>query len=746
MGNFRVDTLWPWLSFEAQDDPLGLRSPPAGFQPSGFGLTPFAYGATPGIGSEAVGLSNWRPPGTSTVPPSEPRPWWLFGDEPDPNTPWLHVRPPDGPPGFRVAPDGTVASSPTGNGTALGLDRQVPNVGSASPLVGGPFAQHAWPPTDLLADAQSWRSRPPGQGEGPDGRPGPRWSWLRTEATEEPPGLRVTSDGSVVFGQTGNGTAFGLDRQAPDVGLTVPFNGGPFAQQAWPLAEPPVETQPWWSRQPWQGEGLDGRFDLRWPWLRAEPADEPPGSGVKPDGPGNQSKPDEFNPLSFAYQPFGREALENIDVGGSQPQIGAAPTPLNPSQQSTGVDGPTAASMALPAAPVVAGSEAVGAALAEAARAALAEAAALAGRLAPAAARAASGPAAALSILVTPTNKQGDTIELGDGLRARTSTGQGSVAIERRADNGLLGTGIAARWERLPVDAELRVEKGGVARVLIDHQQLQAAVGAEATARALDAIGSAMARPPQKGNETRPSASTEDDSNQAPAPGGSSKPPTGPGPLGTAVEIGAKALERANRPQSEAREQAELIENWRQLLKRRGEPAQDGQYRGDGGVETALGVKLPPDVGEPAAGRNAFPEQEHLRKALIGEFELVNRIKAVRPDEIVLHFGNAPGAQGPDVLSIGRDRVINAWDSKSRSAERSVGPSMAASFKLDRAQVEAYVWKAINEGRLPREVGLEALQKFNDGTYNICTVGTGNAHDGMVEFFRNRESTGPRRH
>ena len=397
--------------------------------------------------------------------------------------------------------------------------------------------------------------------------------------------------------------------------------------------------------------------------------------------------------------------------------------------------------MAPPPAPVVASSEAVGAALAEAA--------ALAGRLAPAAAvaaRAASAPAAALSILVTPTNKQGDTIDLGDGLRARTSTGQCSVAIERRADNGLLGSGIAARWERLPVDAELRVEEGGVARVFIDHQQLQAAVGAEATARALDAIGSAMARPPKKGNETRPSASTEDDSNQAPAPGGSSKPPTGPSPLGTAVEIGAKALERANRPQSEAREQAELIENWRQLLKRRGEPAQDGQYRGDGGVETALGVRLPPDVGEPAAGRNAFPEQEHLRKALIGEFELVNRIKAVRPDEIVLHFGNAPGAQGPDVLSIGRDRVINAWDSKSRSAARSVGPSMAASFELDRDQVQVYVWKAINEGRLPREVGLEALQKFNAGTYNICTVGTGNAHDGMVEFFRNHKSSGPRRH
>ena len=110
---------------------------------------------------------------------------------------------------------------------------------------------------------------------------------------------------------------------------------------------------------------------------------------------------------------------------------------------------------------------------------------------------------------------------------------------------------------------------------------------------------------------------------------------------------------------------------------------------------TALGVRMPLDVGDPAVGREAFPEQEHLRKALIGEFELVNRIRTVRPDEIIVHFGNAPGAQGPDVLSIGRDRLINVWDSKSRSGERSVGPSMAASANLDRRKIEAYVWKAV---------------------------------------------------
>jgi hypothetical protein len=155
---------------------------------------------------------------------------------------------------------------------------------------------------------------------------------------------------------------------------------------------------------------------------------------------------------------------------------------------------------------------------------------------------------------------------------------------------------------------------------------------------------------------------------------------------------------------------------------------------------------MPPDVGDPAAGREAYPEQEHLRKALIGEYDLVNRIKAVRPDEVILHYGNAPGVQGPDVLSIGRDRIINVWDSKSRSAARSVGPSMAASSNFDRERVRAHVLKAIEEGRLSREVGLEALRKFYDGTYNVLTVGTGNAHDGLAEFFRNHRSSGPRRH
>jgi hypothetical protein len=548
MGNFRVDTFSPWLGFEVQDEPRGLRASD-GFH---LGLTPLADGATTGGSREVVGLSNWRPPGTSAVLQSEPRPWWLFGNELDPNTPWLYVRPPDGPPGFRVAPDGTVASGPEGNRTALGLDQQVSNVGPASPLVGGLLAQHPWPPTDQPADTQAGWFHPLGQGEGTDSRVGLHWPWLRAEATEEPTGLGVTPNGSIAPSQTGNGDALGLDWQASNVGPSVPFLGGPFAQQTWPMTEPPLEAKPWWSAQPRQGEGLEDRSDLRWPWLRAEPT-EPLGSGLKPEGSGDQPKPDEFNPLSFASQPLDQMPPESFVADGTaRLQVGVEPTPLDPSQQPSGVDGRTAASMALPTAPAVAGYEAAGAVLAEAA--------ARARQLAPAAARAASGPAAALSVLVTPMNSQGETIELGDGLRARTSPGQRSVKIERRADNGLLGTGFAARWETLPVDAELRVEKGGEARVLIDHQRLQAAVGPEATARALDAIGSKMARPPKEDEgDSRPQANAAKEPEKAPNPDNDRKPPNWPSALASTAPLAAKIWEQVNRPRSEAEDEARKL-------------------------------------------------------------------------------------------------------------------------------------------------------------------------------------------
>jgi hypothetical protein len=369
----------------------------------------------------------------------------------------------------------------------------------------------------------------------------------------------------------------------------------------------------------------------------------------------------------------------------------------------------------------------------------------VAGRLAPAAARAASGPAAALSVLVTPTNSQGETIELGDGLRARTSTGQRSVTIERRADNGLLGTGIAARWETLPVDAELRVEEGGTARVLIDHQQLQTAVGPEATARALDALGSKMARPPKKDEvDSRPQANAEKQLENAPNPDNNHKPPNWPDIVASTAAHAAKIWEQVNKPRSEAQDEAEIARACRSVMRARGEQTPDKQYREKDGYETAIGVRMHPLLPDPTPGRDFYPKDANHLKGYIGEAELANLVQA-QGNHFVVHFGNAPGVQGPDVLSIGRDGRFMVWDSKARSAERSVGPGMAASASLQRQQLQAYVEREITSGRLPPELGYHALREFDGGNYNVCTVGTANAHNGYVETMRGDRSTGPRR-
>ena len=740
MGNFGGNTFWPWLGFEAQDDPLSLLSSD-GFQPNDRGPMQFQSGTTSGSRREVVGLANWRPPGTPAVLQSQPRPWWLFGDETDPNMPWLHVRPPE-PPGFRVAPDGTVASGPTGNATALGFDRQASNAGPVSPFVSGPFAQRPSPLADQPADAQAGWSLPQGQGERPDSPSG--LPWLRADTTEEPPGFGVAPNDSIASSQTGNGATPRFDLQATNVGQTVPFVGAPFAQQTWPPTQASLGAQPWWSGQPGQGEEAESRSGLRWPWLRAEPTDEAAAFDVNRDGSGDRSNAEEFAPLSFAYQPFDQappatSVMEDTD----SPQVGAAPTSLNPSQQLSGVESPTAASIALAAAPAVAGCQSVGALLSEAARAAAAEAAALAGRLAPAAARAASGPAAALSVLVTPTNSQGETIELGDGLRARTSTGQASVTIERRVDNGVLG--IGARWEPLPVRAQLRVEEGGVARILIDHQQLQAAIGAEATTRALDAIASKMARPPNKGDgNSRSQADTAKQPESAPNPDSDHRPPSWLSIVASTAALAAKILEQVNGPRSEAEEEAQIAQGCRNVMRARGEQTPDKQYRGKDGYDTAIGVRMHPLLPDPTPGRDFYPEDPSHLRGYIGEAELANLVQA-QGNHVVVHFGNAPGIQGPDVLSIGPDGRFMAWDSKARSAERSVGPSMAASGFLKLEELQAYVEREITSGRLPPELGYRALREFDDGNYNVCTVGTANAHNGYVETVRNRKSSGPRR-
>lgn len=85
------------------------------------------------------------------------------------------------------------------------------------------------------------------------------------------------------------------------------------------------------------------------------------------------------------------------------------------------------------------------------------------------------------------------------------------------------------------------------------------------------------------------------------------------------------------------------------------------------------------------------------------------------------------------------------WDSKSRSEARRIGPAIISKASLKYQHAHNYLWEAINSGAITRDVGLKALQELNNGNYNICTVGTGNAYDGFFEAFRKGVSTGRRR-
>jgi hypothetical protein len=52
---------------------------------------------------------------------------------------------------------------------------------------------------------------------------------------------------------------------------------------------------------------------------------------------------------------------------------------------------------------------------------------------------------------------------------------------------------------------------------------------------------------------------------------------------------------------------------------------------------------------------------------------------------------------------------------------------------------------AIYAGRLAPEVGMKALKNAEAGNFIIATVGTGNAHEGLLEFVQYQVRPKPRR-
>ena len=482
--------------------------------------------------------------------------------------PWLRIEPEEDPPGFRVAGD---AANPIPGGTSFGLSNWQPSKSFQRPpwltvepqddpsgLRAGPGTTDSIPASTPFG-LSNWR--PPDSGRQPaeDDADGPLglFSWRPPHSLDQPSsiGFRMKADGSIDEARTGNTNPF--DAGVPTFGVS-------------PLqdTEQRLKSQPWWSEASRQAQ---------------------------------EAATPKFNPLSFAAPPsVPQPAVENA---GSDMFV-----PLSGKTTSLGGDlRPAAAGvMAATANAATAGAAPASQVVAEA----LSRAAGLAGRVAPTAAGAGSAAVGALPLLFIPTNTQSETVDLEDGVRARINPGQRTVEIERRVGTGLFGTGFGARWERLPVDAEVRVGKDGAATLVVDHGQLRQALSPTGDR---DAVTSEMARRPDKGKgvsgpapgighnsgdkpdpnsgeaaEPKNDKAPDPKSGKAPDPKNDKTPDPNDGgkpSIWDHVLASTYKILRSGRQEKSVDE--ERIDTCRKVMKGIGQPAPDGQYRGPDGRDTA---------------------------------------------------------------------------------------------------------------------------------------------------------------
>ena len=243
----------------------------------------------------------------------------------------------------------------------------------------------------------------------------------------------------------------------------------------------------------------------------------------------------------------------------------------------------------------------------------------------------------------------------------------------------------------------------------------------------------------------RPSATP----GQQPAPGiGHNRPPLIPG-LPQAIENYRSWFPPSPQPSgtqpvpdtagaAAAAEQKPSAQSPSDWLDERAQLAKRDEYVGPNGIDTAVGIKLDPRVGEPAAGRDYLPDNENHRKGLRGEYGLANDIARHFPDHTVIDFGRKAGQRGPDVISVDRNGEIHFWDSKWRGSDTSIGPSGRAhqtprSLGGALQHAEDTVYGAMKRGRLSPEAGARALENLVNRNVTIVTVGTGSARNGVVE-------------
>ena len=539
---------------------------------------------------------------------------------------------------------------------------------------------------------------------------GPLSPWLRFRPPlEDLPGFRVRPVDAEPSGVAG------LAGWQPSTTPTAQ----PEPDSAPPATE--AETYPWWEQPT---DAISDGSQPRWPWLRA-PTDEVPGFRLNPDGSlRTDAQVNKVRLMEGALAPPERKE-QLSDLAGIYGVTSSAVAPSWPG----GVP-PFTPPATSPTPPV-----SVGGAI---------DLAAIAARAASVLPTAGSA-GLALPMLFFPTNTQSEITDLGEGLRSRVRPGQRTVEIERRVDDGLLGTGIGAKWETVPVEAWQHVGRDGRVNTVINHEQLRRALGLGVPAESKSAGASAMAQPPKDGDPRPlppPPPGVGSPANEVDKPGAGNLPST---QSQESSRTDAKALEEARKRDREDPEYhlEERLLACRAVRAMPGQPAPPGQYDGQGGIDTAVGIRVAPGFPAPKGGYDYAPDYLRHFNGYKGELELKNRIEKAVPYEKIIHYGNPAGVQGADVFSIGPQGMPMEWNSRSSQAPRRITRAGIPSVRYGNAINQ--ILEAIDSGAVSPDVGMTALQHLSQGNYGVCTVGTGNALDGYFVAVRSNIPTAPRR-
>ena len=314
---------------------------------------------------------------------------------------------------------------------------------------------------------------------------------------------------------------------------------------------------------------------------------------------------------------------------------------------------------------------------------------------------------AGAAVLLTPANSQGTTVDLGDGVRLRQPPGDSRGVVEKSAVGGSL-------WDRTPV--AVHIQDGATSDrpqiLAIDATALERAIGQEAADRVLAEAATRFDVVPIYSSRPLVKEGRRDGNGNPTAASPNSSPPEEP-------DFG----------------EFEHIIEW---LAERKFRADKDKYKAADGTDTAIGVRLDPRVGEPAAGRDYQPDHPNHRKGLEGEFGLVNEFARQFPDHTIIEFGRKAGEHGPDVISVDPNGKITVLDSKWRGADTSISPSRRAhqtenSLQSALQRIGLSIDAAMKSGRVSPEAGATALENWRNGNLIIVTVGTGNARNGVIE-------------